>query len=97
MEIAAYQETLETVTEVRTFSPWCQMCLDGEDRGRIDAHELHVLRLKRERAAQISKLPWRWQQVDTVKPLPRGSGQGPELALTPLVEHEPGGYQQADQ
>lgn len=34
--------------------------------------------------------------ADTVKPLPRGSGQGPDLALTPLVEHEPGGYQQAD-
>lgn len=31
------------------------------------------------------------------EPLPRGSGQGPDLALTPLVEHEPGHQQQADQ
>lgn len=56
------------------------MCLDGEDRGRIDAHELHVLRLQRERAAWISKLPWRWELSHTEKPLPRGSGQGPDLA-----------------
>lgn len=56
------------MTKVRTFSPWCQMCLEGEDKGWIDAHELHVLRLERQRAAQASKLPWRWKLVDEVKP-----------------------------
>lgn len=56
------------MTEMPRFSPWCQMCLDGEDKGRSDAHQLHVLRLKRQRATQVSKLPWRWKLVDEVKP-----------------------------
>lgn len=64
------------MTEVRTFSPWCQMCLDGEDRGRVDAHQLHVLRLKRQRAAQPSKLPWRWELVDGENLCPEEGGQG---------------------
>lgn len=77
MEIAAGRETLEAVTEVRTFSPWCQMCLDGEDRGRIDAHELHVLRLQKQRAAYLAqRFPWRWKLVDEVKPCSGEAEQG---------------------
>lgn len=66
------------MTEVRTFSPWCQMCLDGEDGGRIDAHELHVLRLKRQRAKRPSKLQWRLAK--NVPPAPGKAVQGERLA-----------------
>lgn len=90
------------MTEVRRFSAWCQLCLDGDPRP--DAHELHVLHAQRVHRAQIlerrSKLPWRWEVVDPAKPapedekpLPRGSGQGPQspaLAASPQVsEGEP--------
>lgn len=50
------------------FSPWCQMCLNGEDKERIDAHALHVLRLKRERAKRPSKLQWRLEKIEPPAP-----------------------------
>lgn len=70
------------MTEVRTFSPWCQMCLDGEDKGRVDAHQLHVLRLRKQRAAYLAqKFPWRWKLADKVNPCPREGGAGEQLLM----------------
>lgn len=75
------------MTEMPRFSPWCQMCLDGEDKGRMDAHALHVLRLKRERAKQPSKL--QWQLVKIEPPAPGKAAQGEVSQFVPENPDEP--------
>jgi hypothetical protein len=59
------------MTEVRRFSPWCQLCLDGDPRP--DAHEYHALQMLRERAAKPPPLTWRWKQET---PCTREDGAG---------------------